>query len=253
MTTFKKDSLSIEIYDTRANMGAAAADSIAAYIRELHGRKSEINIVFSAAPSQNEFLAELKKKNLPWNNINAFHMDEYIGLDEDAPQRFGNFLKERIFDAVPFKSVNYLYEKEAAPEKICADYTALLEKYPVDIVLMGIGENGHIAFNDPHVAFFDDPEEVKVVSLDQMCRMQQVNDGCFASLDRVPTHAITLTIPAMLRADKIICVVPGPAKANAVKATVNGPITRDCPASILRRHRKEITLYCNTESAKYIL
>lgn len=252
MKTLKKDALNIEIYETRAEMGAVAARAVADYIRDLHTKQGVVNIVFAAAPSQNEFLAALRRMDLPWQDINAFHMDEYIGIDKDAPQRFGNFLKERIFDAVPFRSVHYLFGEGSSPEEVCESYARLMREYPADIILMGIGENGHIAFNDPHVADFNDPLDVKIVSLDPVCREQQVNDGCFARLDQVPTHAITLTIPAMLRAGRIFVVVPAPAKAKAIEATANGSITPDCPASILRKHRNA-TLYCDRDSAKYIL
>ncbi|GHU99547.1 glucosamine-6-phosphate deaminase [Bacteroidia bacterium] len=253
MISFNRDSIEVEIYNSREQMGVAAAEAISAYVRQLHTRKKEINIVFAAAPSQNEFLNALQKCDLPWDSINAFHMDEYIGLEEDARQGFGNFLRSRIFDMVPFRSVHYLFAKGVPAEKICTNYAALLRAYPTDIVLMGIGENGHIAFNDPHVARFDDSEQVKIVSLDRVCRQQQVNDGCFASIEQVPTHAITLTVPALLSAEKIICVVPGPMKADAIAATVNGPITNHCPATALRTHRNNVTLYCDLDSAKHII
>lgn len=248
----QKDLLKIEVYDTRHQMGTAAANAVAGYITDLKKRKSEINIIFAAAPSQNEFLAELKTMDLPWGNINAFHMDEYIGLDENAPQRFGNFLRDRIFADKPFQSVNYLYNRDSTPEDTCKRYAELLSRYPADIIFMGIGENGHIAFNDPPVAKFDDPEDVKTVKLDMMCRNQQVNDGCFETIGQVPTHAITITIPAMMRAEKIFCIVPAASKANAIRAVVKGGITTECPASILRRH-PDTTLFCDAESAKYII
>lgn len=124
-------------------------------------------------------------------------MDEYVGLKPDAPQRFGNFLKEHIFDSVPFQSVNYLFREGATPEEICNTYERILQEHPLDIIFMGIGENGHIAFNDPHVARFDDPQSVKIVSLDEVCRMQQVHDGCFSHIDEVPRQAVTVTIPVM--------------------------------------------------------
>ena len=133
-------------------------------INQLLTQKKEINILFAAAPSQNEFLAVLQKQDLPWQRIHALHMDEYVGLKSDAPQRFGNFLKEHIFDSVPFKSVNYLFREKATPEEICNAYERILQEHPLDIIFMGIGENGHIAFNDPHVARFDDPQWVKIVS-----------------------------------------------------------------------------------------
>jgi glucosamine-6-phosphate deaminase len=179
-------------------------------------------------------------------------MDEYIGLDPEAPQGFGNFLRDRIFAKVNFKSVNYLNGNAKDVEAECERYAALLEKYPADIVCMGIGENGHIAFNDPHVAFFNDTRLVKVVELDLKCRNQQVNDGCFSSINKVPTHALTLTIPALTAADYVFCMVPARTKSEAVYNTVMGEITEKCPASILKLHDRAV-LYTDTDSARMIL
>ena len=246
---FKKDKLDIKIYDTREQMGIAAAEDVAAGIKACLAQKDEINMIFAAAPSQNDMLAALcASDDIEWERINAFHMDEYIGLDPNAPQCFSNFLKDHIFHRKPFKSVNLIDASATDPEAECARYAALLEKHPVDIVCMGIGENGHIAFNDPHVADFSDPKAVKSVSLDDVCRMQQVNDGCFASIDDVPKWAITLTIPTLVSARYNYCVVPAPTKANAVKNTVEGPISEQCPATILRNKDNAI-LYCDADSS----
>lgn len=249
--TFKADKLSVNIYDTRKNMGAAAAADIAACIKELLGRKSEIYMIFAAAPSQNEMLeALIADKEIEWNRVHALHMDEYVNLPSDAPQGFGNFLRRAIFDRVPFASVN-LIGTDADSEATCRRYDALLAANKVDIVCMGIGENGHIAFNDPHVADFNDPCRIKKVDLDQKCRQQQVNDGCFASLDQVPTHALTLTIPTLYNVENIFCVVPAATKAEAVKNTVNGPVSEICPASILRTHDNAV-LYTDSDSASLL-
>lgn len=247
--TFQKDKLDIKIFDTRAEMGKAAADDIAAGIKTLLAEKDEINMIFAAAPSQNDMLAALcARDDIEWEKINAFHMDEYIGLDPNAPQCFSNFLKEHIFDLKPFKSINLIDASASDPEQECERYAALLAENPVDIVCMGIGENGHIAFNDPHVADFNDPKAVKPVSLDDVCRMQQVNDGCFASIDDVPKWAITLTIPTLVSAKYNYCVVPAPTKANAVKNTVEGPVSEACPATILRSKDNAI-MYCDADSS----
>lgn len=236
MKSYKKDLLDIKVFDTRAEKGSCAADHAETCIKEMLQVKDELNVVFAAAPSQNDFLKCLSEKKLEWNRINAFHMDEYIGLSEDAPQGFGNFLKERIFSLVPFKSVYYLYDAEKTPEQICEYYGKMLSEREIDIVFMGIGENGHIAFNDPHVAYFDDPEIVKIVDLDAKCRQQQVNDGCFETLDLVPKYAITLTIPTMMKAGRLIIIAPTALKADAISKLYNGPISQSCPASITRRH-----------------
>ena len=175
-------------------------------------------------------------------------MDEYIGLAADAPQGFGNFLREHLFGLAPFRTVNYIDITAADPEAEAERYAAILRDNPPDIVVMGIGENGHIAFNDPPVADFADPRAVKPVKLDEVCRQQQVNDGCFASIDAVPTHAITLTVPTLVSAPKLFCIVPAPTKAKAVQATVEGEIGEICPATILRT-QKNAVLYLDPDSA----
>lgn len=144
-----------------------------------------------------------------------------------------------------------MFEEGITPEEICRRYSNILNTYPLDIIFMGIGENGHIAFNDPHAALFDDPNQVKIVALDEVCREQQVHDGCFDNVDNVPLEAVTLTIPAMMKAQRIFCIVPAASKARAVAATVNGKVSPSCPASILRTH-KAATLYCDRDSAKFI-
>ena len=166
-------------------------------------------MIFAAAPSQNDVLLALTEdKSIDWTRVNAFHMDEYVGLPKDAPQGFGNFLSAHIFSLAPFKSVNYIDCTAENPEAECERYAELLKNNPTDIVVMGIGENGHIAFNDPWVADFNDEKWVKVVPLDEVCRNQQVNDGCFAHVDEVPTHALTLTVPTLVRAPWLFCIVP---------------------------------------------
>lgn len=250
---FDADKLKVKVFDSRDEMGKTAAGEAAAGIVDLLKFNQEINVIFAAAPSQNEFLDFLVKNDeIQWNRINAFHMDEYIGLTKDAPQGFGNFLRDRIFAKVPFKSVNYIRGDAKNVKGECTRYAGLLKQYPPDVVCMGIGENGHIAFNDPHVALFDDPEMVKIVELDEKCRQQQVNDGCFSGMDKVPTHALTLTIPALLSGEYIFCIVPGKTKAEAVSRTVKGEISEKCPATILRRHNNAI-LYIDADSAKLIM
>lgn len=249
---FSSDLLKVKIYDSRKAMGEGAANEAVDYLKSLLGKQTNVNIIFAAAPSQNEFLAAVAAApEVDWSRVRAFHMDEYIGLPADAPQGFGNFLRRSIFDKVPFGEVHYL-NGTLSPAEACSSYSALLNRYPVDIVFMGIGENGHIAFNDPHVADFNDKSAVKVVDLDIKCRMQQVHDGCFANIDQVPTHALTLTIPSLVRAQRLFCVVPAATKAEAVKATVEGDISERCPASIMRHHRCA-TLYTDADSGKYIL
>ena len=252
MKTFTKDKLTVRGFDSRSDMGAAAAEACVKEMQKLLSEKESIRMIFAAAPSQNEFLAALveagKDGRVDYSRVHAFHMDEYVGLAADAPQGFGNFLRDRLFGLLPFASVTYLNGNAADPAEECARYTTLLKEAPIDIVCMGIGENGHIAFNDPHVADFNDPAAVKVVELDHTCRQQQVNDGCFAKLDDVPTHALTLTIPTLVAPKTVFCMVPAPTKAKAVQAAVEGPISEACPASILRRH-DNASLWLDPDSA----
>lgn len=252
MKTFVQDKLQVKIFENRTAMGEAAAKDIKARIAALLAEKEEINMIFAAAPSQNDVLKSLvEDASIEWNRINAYHMDEYIGLDKDAPQGFGNFLKEHIFGLVPFKSVHYIDITTTDPEKEAERYGALLQQNPTDIVVMGIGENGHIAFNDPPVADFKDTKWVKPVALDPVCRQQQVNDGCFAQLADVPTHAMTLTVPTLVRAPYLFCIVPAPTKANAVRETLTGSIDEHCPASILRLQENAV-LYLDDQSSKLL-
>ena len=249
MKSYKVDKLTVNIYPTRKMMGEAAAKDIKERIVALLLEKSEINMIFAAAPSQNEVLdALVADGDIAWERINAYHMDEYIGLPATAPQGFGNFLKEHLFGRVPFKSVSYIDITASDPEKESERYGALLRQNPTDIVVMGIGENGHIAFNDPPVADFNDSRTAKPVKLDETCRRQQVNDGCFAKIEDVPTHAITLTVPTLASVPHLFCIVPAKTKAWAVRETLTGRVDEHCPASVLRT-REGAMLYLDADSA----
>ena len=249
---FKVDKLTVKVYDNRQSMGQAAGDEAAAYLRELLASQDEVWAVFGAAPSQNEVLAAVASaEGIDWTRVHALHMDEYVNLPADAPQGFGNFLRRAIFDKLPFASVEFI-GSEGDPDEKIARYTKILEEHPIDVVFLGIGENGHIAFNDPHVADFNDPVRIKKVDLDLKCRQQQVNDGCFAKLEDVPEYALTLTVPTMFSGKRMFCVVPAPTKADAVRATVQGPVGEVCPATVMRLHDNAI-LYCDSDSGKYIL
>jgi glucosamine-6-phosphate deaminase len=249
---FTADRLAVKIFDGREQMGRYAATEVASRIKELLQSKDQINIIFAAAPSQNEFLEALARaQGIAWGSVNAFHMDEYIGLAPGHPQRFGHFLKERIFDKVGFKAVYFLDAEGQTPGKNSAEYTALLRRFPPDIVCMGIGENTHIAFNDPHVADFADPELVKPVRLDVASRQQQVNDGCFTALSEVPETAVTLTVPALMQATYVYCMVPGTHKAEAIYHTLHDRVSETYPSTVLREHPHAI-LYLDRESASKI-
>lgn len=244
----RKDNLFWQVFNDRSQMGQAAARDLAQRIKEVLREKPEVNIIFASAPSQNDLLASLAEiKGLDWSKVNAFHMDEYIGLPEEAPQKFSIYLRDGIFRKVKPGRVFYI-NGSADPDEECRRYTKLLEEYPVDIVCLGIGENGHLAFNDPHVADFNDPLLIKMVNIDDTSRMQQVHDGNFSRIEEVPKLALSLTIPALLKARFALTVVPGPTKAQAVFNTLNGPISEKCPATALRRHPGSF-LYLDRDSA----
>lgn len=242
------EQLRVQVYSDREQLGRAAAEEAVACIRGLLASKTgPLRIVFAAAPSQNEFLEHLvHAQGIDWTRILAFHMDEYLGLPNNAPQRFGEFLTNHLFSKVPFGKV-HLIDCTGDVVAECKRYGDLIDEASIDIVCLGIGENGHLAFNDPPVADFSDTEKLKVVVLEEACRRQQVNDGCFSELEKVPTHAVTLSIPVLMSAAHLFCIVPGRTKYQAVQATVRGPISTACPASVLRLH-SDCTLYVDKES-----
>lgn len=249
---FEKDMLRAYVLDTREEMGKAAAKKAAEAINSILSEKEYANVVFAAAPSQNEMLAALLNEKVDFSRINAFHMDEYVGFDLEVPQSFGRFLADSIFEKAPFYSVYYINPSKLSAEEACERYTELLREFPTDVVLLGIGENGHIAFNDPPVADFGDKVLMKKVKLDDKCRNQQVHDGCFPALDDVPEYALTLTIPALLSAKYMICTVPASTKAQAVYDMLNGETGEHCPATALRNHSGAY-LYLDPDSAQKIL
>ena len=249
LNEFMTDKLRTKVFDNRTAMGADAARDVAAEMRRLLAEKTQINMIFAAAPSQSDFLAALaKEKEIDWKRVNVFHMDEYIGIGNDHSQSFAKFVKTHVADKFRVGAFYPLNGACASVTEECARYEKLLREFPVDIVCMGIGENGHIAFNDPGVADFTDPVLVKTAKLDEVCRNQQVNDGCFPNIDAVPKYAMTLTVPALMRAAKHFCIVPAPTKQKAVKATLQGKISDLCPATVLRLQDNAI-LYLDRDSA----
>lgn len=250
---FNSNSLRVRVYETRTKMGEAAAVEFAELLRKELSEKQVVNVIFAAAPSQMDFLVALRSQpNIDWKRVNAFHMDEYVGLSINCKQSFAGFVKEHVVD--PLGIVNFYPIKGDAKniKKERLRYTKLLDKFKPDIVCCGIGENAHLAFNDPGEADFFDSEIIKVVELDQVCRNQQVNDKCFDNIDKVPKYALTLTVPVLLRAKSIFCLVPCETKADAVKKTILGEINDMCPATALRLH-KNANFYCDAQSGKYLL
>ena len=248
----KIESLDIHVSANREALGMLAAKNVSSLIKQRLKEQREVRMVFAAAPSQDEFLAELTSDTtIEWDRVAGYHMDEYLGLRPDSSALFSSYLNNHLFSKVKFKSVEILHSNAKDPTEECRRYARLLGAGPIDIVCMGIGENGHIAFNDPPVADFNDPETVKVVELDLACRQQQVNDGCFPDIGAVPRYAITLTVPALFSSANLSIAVPGIRKATAVKKALYGEVSTACPASILRRHNSAV-LFLDSQSASEI-
>ncbi len=249
--------LAVEIHPDRAALGRAAGRAAAAAIRAIIKAQGRARVIFGCAPSQNEFLAELVAASrhghtaFDWSKITAFHMDEYAGLKAAHPQSFRYYLHEHLLRHVMIGKFHPIKAEDADTEKTCADYTRLLAAQPIDFICMGIGENGHIAFNDPPVADFEDAALIKRVELDDACRRQQVNDGCFPTPADVPQYALSLTVPVFRHARQLSVHVPGPLKAKAVRAALRDRIATACPATILRLH-PNATLYLDRDAAALI-
>ena len=245
---FCVDHLKVRCYPTREEMGAAGAEYAAALIQQVIEEKGEANLIFASSPSQMDTLAALSKKDVDWSRVNAFHMDEYIGIGLEHSASFANYLRENFFRHLRLKNIHYLNGMADGPEE-CRRYSALLQEHPVDVTFAGIGGNRHMAFNDPYIADFFDPLLVKInPSLDAVCRAQQVRDGWFASLDEVPGQAITLTFPALLRAPHLIVTAPSETKKEIIQKVLEGPICLEVPGTAARLH-KDAVLYIDDASA----
>ncbi|MGH7340488.1 MAG: glucosamine-6-phosphate deaminase [Candidatus Rokuibacteriota bacterium] len=242
----------VSVYRDRDALGRAAARSVAANLKDILGRQARAGAVFAAAASQVEFLTHLAAEpGVDWGRVTAFHLDEYIGVSATDARSFARFLRERLFDQVKPAAFHALDGAARDPEAECRRYEALLRDHPLDVACIGIGENGHLAFNDPHVAYFEDPRHVKVVDPDDRSRRQQVADGCFTKTEEMPGRAYTLTIPAILAARFVHVMVPGDRKAEAVRRTLEDPVSTACPATVLRT-RSEVYLYVDAESSRGI-
>lgn len=228
--------LKVDIYATRAEAGAEAASVVEEAINERLSSQDMVRVMFASAPSQLELLAALRaSRRIAWSKVVAFHMDEYLDLPEGAEERFSTFLRRQLFDVVTPAAFYAIDPADPAAE--CRRYGALLREAPIDIVCCGIGENGHLAFNEPGESHFVDDEWLRVIPLTEVSRRQQVNDGCFTTLASVPLAAITVTVPVLVSARRIVGVVPGASKAAALARVMRGPITEECPATALRGHR----------------
>ena len=241
--------LEIEVHPDRASMGRAAAAVVSAHLRREVAREGRTAAIFASAPSQNEFLAALRDDTtIPWDRVTAFHLDEYIGVEATHPASFRRFLVDRLFAHVPVGAFHGLAGEARDVDAECQRYAGLLREARPSLAILGIGENGHLAFIDPPMCDFFEPKGVRVVELDEPCRHQQVHDGSFATLEAVPRRALSLTIPLLLRVPRAVAIVPGPAKRAAIAAAVEGPATCACPASVLRRH-PDARLFLDSASA----
>jgi len=249
---FRAGELNVYVYESRPRMGEAAASVIASEIRRAIQERGKATVILASAPSQNEFLANLAAApDIDWTRVTAFHLDEYLGMDDRAPQSFRRFLIDRLVNKVPLGEFHGLRGDAPGGTEEANRYAELLKQNPPDFAVLGIGENGHLAFIDPPFCDFNDPQAVKVVELDEVCRNQQVNDGAFATLDDVPRDALSLTIPTLIARPKLFAIAPGPAKRQAIKNTVEGPVSTQCPASILRTHADE-HLFIDNDSAEFL-
>ena len=251
MNAFTIDELKVAIYDEPISLGNAAADFVEKKLDKAIAQNSSANLILATGASQFSFLEAFKKRNIDWEKITVFHLDEYKGISDQHPASFRKYLKERILDEVAPKKIYFLNGDSEDLEEEMKNYSEALLAHPIDVACIGIGENGHIAFNDPPVADFDDPKLVKLVTLDEACRNQQLGEGWFATFDDIPKQALTLTIPAIMRCKSISCVVPDARKAQAVHDTLNNEISTTCPATILRTH-PETMLFLDTASATKI-
>lgn len=243
------DALRVEVHADSAALARAAAEAARDILRDALARQPFATVIFACATSQVRFLAALTQSpDLDWSRVHAFHMDEYLGLPAGHPASFRRFLREHVLARVQPGMVHLLAGDAAEPMRECQRYAARLRAQPVDLCCLGIGENGHLAFNDPPVADFADPWDVKLVKLDDACRRQQVGEGCFPTLADVPQYALTLTLPMLCAARRMLCVVPEARKAAAVQAALEGPIHTACPASWLRR-QPHATLFLDPDSA----
>lgn len=249
---FKKnyDKLEVLVYETRDKMGVGAGKHIEKILVDTIDKNGEARVIFASAPSQNEALEYLvNDSKVEWDKVVGFHMDEYIGLPENSPKSFSRFIENKFFEKHTFKKW-YPMKTDGDIAKQTKEYLDLLHEKAIDLVILGVGENGHLAFIDPPVCDFNDPEDLKVVELDQVNRQQQVNDGVFATIDDVPTHALSMTIPFLLRSKHKVAIVPGPTKRDAIYNMLEKDVSTECPASVLKT--VESYLYVDEDAYEYV-
>jgi glucosamine-6-phosphate deaminase len=247
--TTQVEGLPVRVYADEAAMGRAAAADMAAVLRDAIAARGEANVILATGNSQLAFLRALRvDESVDWSKVRVFHMDEYVGIDPGHRASFPRFLREHFLGHVGGATFYPIAGDPDQVEETCRDYEADLRRYPADAVALGFGENGHVAFNDPPYADFDDPVWVKPVRLDEVSRRQQHGEGHFDTLDEVPKGAITLTVPALLAARRVLCIVPEARKADAVHACLRLPVSEDRPGSVLRTVA-HATLYLDPDAA----
>ena len=243
--------MTIKVFSSKATLAEAAADHAASIIRDAIAKHGEARIIAATGASQFDFLDALTKiTDIDWDRVEMFHLDEYVGISDQAPASFCRYLRERLIDKVALKKY-HLLDGTQAPATVIERVSAEICKAPIDIAFVGVGENGHLAFNDPP-ADFDNGEAYIVVNLDEACRKQQLGEGWFPTLADVPRQAISMTIQQIMKAEQIICIAPDARKADAIKACFSGEISPMAPASILQRHQNA-TIYLDGESASLLL
>ncbi len=246
------DQLPVELYASNEELGQAAAKKAQQILSEAIDKKGFANLILATGNSQLTFLKALRSlEGIDWKKVRIFHMDEYIGINPSHPASFPLFLENHFLQFTKPGHFHPIPSETSDVDSACKAYEALIRHHPADLVAMGWGENGHIAFNDPPDAHFDDPHWVKVVELAEESRLQQVGEGHFTSLDEVPKQAITLTIPALLAPVHILCIVPEARKASAVKACLSEPVDESRPGSILRTI-SHATLLLDQDSASLL-
>ena len=250
--SFTVDSLRVRVHATQDQLVQDAAREVRSFVQETLLAQGRATAILATGNSQIGFLDQLVRLGgVDWSKITLFHMDEYLGLPADHPASFRHYMRERVESLIRPKVFHYLEGDALLPIKECERYAQLFRAQPIDLCCLGIGENGHLAFNDPAVADFNDNRSVKIVKLDDACKRQQVGEGYFPNPESVPSYALTLTIPALCSARKMVCIVPEKRKAEAVKAALHGPISTVCPASVLRK-QANCLLFLDAESASLL-
>jgi glucosamine-6-phosphate deaminase len=252
LKTFTADLLTVKVFPGIRDMAEDAAREANRIFRETIQKKGSAAAVLATGNSQLEFLKALVKLDgVDWSRVTLFHLDEYLGISDNHSASFRKYMRERVQAVIKPRVFNFLEGDAMQPLDECDRYAKLLQAQPIDLCCLGIGENGHLAFNDPPVADFKDPRAVKIVKLDEACRAQQAGEGHFPNIDAVPQYALTMTIPAICAAKNMLCIVPEKRKAQAVRDTLKGPVSTTCPGSFLRQ-QAHCTLYLDSDAASLI-